>query len=394
MFSKVGIYRDTRKAKSYVVRWWGEFDPQKNRARRYSRSFLLKRAAEAFQREKESQFQSGLQRDKIKDISLSDFFKIWREIRHPKMRISTQTGYENTIRRLLTFFGHDTYIRIITPLGADRFIAGMALLKNDKKDISIWSRNRALRDCKTIFKWAAEKNFILSNPFTKIEPTKAISQNWHHLTPEEYKKLLSIASIRNKALYAIAYCCGLRLGELLNLMWDNIYFDNREIIIKNREGTAEYPPFLIKDSESRTIPLPGHVFDILIDLKNYDKETGENCPFILLNEEHYSAVLAKWKTTEKSINWQPGDMQNICSVLYHFKHDIQAAGIKPTGKLSIHTLRKACITNWSNTVNNPKVVMQLAGHSDISTTMKYYVQITKEQKILAVQGIDNLIWKN
>ena len=70
------------------------------------------------------------------------------------------------------------------------------------------------------------------------------------------------------------------------------------------------------------------------------------------------------------------------------------AGIKPKGTLSIHTLRKCCITNWSNEINNPEVVRCLAGHSNLATTMKYYCAVTKEQRTQAAQAIDALIEKS
>ncbi len=82
-------------------------------------------------------------------------------------------------------------------------------------------------------------------------------------------------------------------------------------------------------------------------------------------------------------------MQN--NALVTFKRHVRWAGIEPDGSLSIHTLRKCCITNWANSISNPEVVRVLAGHADIKTTMEYYSQVSEEQRQKAAQAIDNLI---
>ena len=49
MITKIGLYRDPRKKKPWVVRWYGDYDPAAGKRIRYSKSFTLKREAEAFQ---------------------------------------------------------------------------------------------------------------------------------------------------------------------------------------------------------------------------------------------------------------------------------------------------------------------------------------------------------
>ena len=85
-------------------------------------------------------------------------------------------------------------------------------------------------------------------------------------------------------------------------------------------------------------------------------------------------------------------MQN--NTLTRFKEYVKKAGIKPDGSLTIHTLRKCCITNWANEINNPEVVRILAGHADLKTTMAFYSQVTKEQNEKAAAAIDKLFEKS
>lgn len=82
-------------------------------------------------------------------------------------------------------------------------------------------------------------------------------------------------------------------------------------------------------------------------------------------------------------------MQN--NTLTYFKRHIKWAAIEPTGSLSIHTLRKCCITNWANEISNPEVVRVLAGHADLKTTMQYYCQVDANQRAKAAAATDDLL---
>jgi integrase len=70
---------------------------------------------------------------------------------------------------------------------------------------------------------------------------------------------------------------------------------------------------------------------------------------------------------------------------------LRQAKIQLDGSLSLHTLRKCCIANWANEINNPEVVRTLAGHSDLKTTMEYYSDVNEEQRRKAAKAIDKLI---
>lgn len=58
---------------------------------------------------------------------------------------------------------------------------------------------------------------------------------------------------------------------------------------------------------------------------------------------------------------------------------IDAEG-KPT--VSLHELRRTCLTTWSRCVSIQDV-MRLAGHSSVTTTQKYYLATTEDQFRLA-----------
>ena len=78
MIEKMGIYKDPRrKVRPWVVRWFGEYDIETGKRRRYSKSFKLKVEAEAFARQERTSFDRGKRRDKPKIVGLADFLEQW-----------------------------------------------------------------------------------------------------------------------------------------------------------------------------------------------------------------------------------------------------------------------------------------------------------------------------
>jgi len=246
-----------------------------------------------------------------------------------------------------------------------------------------------------MFNDAVNWGMISKNPFGCIKRPKLPKQRWHYLTPEEFWSLLDARSgkhtvpLRCRVLYSLAYCCGLRLGEGLNLMWDDIDLKRGEIRIQDRPAATTRPPFVVKDKEARRVDIPGRCLHLLVDLKDYNKMTDQT-PYVVLDDKHYRTAVNKWQRYQRQKKaWTNRDMQN--NTLTTFKRYLRWADIKPDGSLSIHTLRKSCITNWANEINNPEVVRELAGHSDIKTTMQYYSKVTKEQRQKAAKAIDRLL---
>lgn len=128
MISKIGLYSNPRNKKPWVVRWYGGYEPDTGKQERYSKSFKLKRDAEAFRLQKEVEFGQGSRRDKLEEIALVEFCKINTECRI--VRPETVKLYDNTKRRLLDHFGSRILLNQITPLRAVHFMASLKPLSS------------------------------------------------------------------------------------------------------------------------------------------------------------------------------------------------------------------------------------------------------------------------
>jgi len=60
---------------------------------------------------------------------------------------------------------------------------------------------------------------------------------------------------------------------------------------------------------------------------------------------------------------------------------------------TLHDLRRSVITNWASHLPI-QVVQQLAGHSDISTTRKYYLTVRPEDMVSANKVVNSIFAKS
>ena len=254
--------------------------------------------------------------------------------------------------------------------------------------MSKWTRHKTFRHCKTTFSEAVRDGIISVNPFADIEVENGKPSEWYYLKPNKFHKLLdNTPTLREKVLYCLAYNAGLRESEILSLYWTNIDFDKGRVCIVNRPATENYPPFYIKDDDRRVIPLPKFTMDLLTKLQ---LEASEGVPFVLMDKQADTAIRNKWKQCrEQGKDWFDRNLAN--NVLRDFQRRVKQAGIDTASKkLTVHVLRKCCIQNWANSLPM-NVVKELAGHSDIETTNKYYSTVDEIHLKEAAQLGDNLM---
>lgn len=73
-----------------------------------------------------------------------------------------------------------------------------------------------------------------------------------------------------------------------------------------------------------------------------------------------------------------------------FRRILDSAGVKDA---TFHDLRRTCITEWLESGLKPHEVMALAGHSDVDTTMKYYVNTRSDLLDKARQASSEILNK-
>ena len=91
-------------------------------------------------------------------------------------------------------------------------------------------------------------------------------------------------------------------------------------------------------------------------------------------------------------SWLNDDAYMMNNCLRDFKLYCKKAGIRTSLKLNIHGLRKSYATNLANSGQVPPHTLQkLLGHSDVKTSMDYYVGSSDANTERAVEALDRLM---
>ena len=152
---------------------------------------------------------------------------------------NTMIEYERALRRLKEFLGRSTVVSKVSSLDARRFVSWYRGQMHRGRTPAPATVNKVLRECSRIFREAVSCSLIHENPFQGLRQEKVGQRAWHYVSPAEYRRLIETApSVRWRGMIALGYCCGLRVGEVLNLTWCDLDFEQNQVRIVRKTGTA------------------------------------------------------------------------------------------------------------------------------------------------------------
>ncbi len=171
---------------------------------------------------------------------------------------------------------------------------------------------------------------------------------------EEVKNILTaLENLKHKTILCLAYACGLRVSEIVNMKLKDI--DSKRMVITVRQG---------KGKKDRQVMLSEKLLQLM---REYFKEYK---PKIWLFEGQYGEQYSARSTQE---------------VLQQAK---AKAGIKKKG--SIHALRHSFATHLLEGGTDLISIKELLGHSSLSTT-SIYTHVSKKQLSKIQSPLDKLI---
>lgn len=217
----------------------------------------------------------------------------------------------------------------------------------------------------------------------------------HALTKEQQRAFMDYMSIhpvyyRWYPLFAVLLGTGLRIGECLGLLWENIDFENNSITVDHsivyypigEDRRCEKRISLPKtEAGVRTVPL----LDVVRDAFEMEKEeqlqtTGLNSSEVdgvsgFVFQNRFGDV-----PNPKSVN----DAIKRISESYN-RQELEAAKKEKRDPLllpnfSCHILRHTFATRLCEVETNLKVIQSVMGHRNIETTMDIYAEATESRK--------------
>lgn len=212
------------------------------------------------------------------------------------------------------------------------------------KNLESTTISHKISSLKSFFKYYQKRKKIKVNPLVNIKSPKIAKKLPTYLTLEEVSKLLDVEikspyDARNKAILELLYSSGIRISELCNMQTSN--YNSYECIIR----------LIGKGSKERIIPLGDYAISVLEDyINNYrPKINKKNINSIFINNR--------------------GDAISRQFIFKVIKKECLKKGIRKI--VSPHTLRHTFATHLLQNGADLRIIQELLGHENISTTQIY-----------------------
>jgi integrase len=356
---------------SWTVRWYG------TAGQRYSKDFKTRKEADKYARGLQTQVDRG-KPDKPQKMVLHDFICEHAKVMLGRVAYATLYDQIRALRLFENYIGDSIYLRRILPSQAEGFVAARIA-----SGVTIGTVNKDIRTLRHVFDLAIEpRGYLLEgqNPFLKIKERKKAEKPIRYISVEGYRALIDAASrLWWKGVISIAYCSGLRRSEILNLLWADVDFENQEIRVTAKQSTAQTIEWEPKDHENRAVPVSDETTKLLVDLQ---AEAEEGNAYLFVSRQRFKRIservrAGRWNGKSEIVNNVMRDFEMIC----------RRASI---GKCTLHDLRRSALTNWARHLPI-HVVQQLAGHSDIATTRKYYLSVQSSDIAFAKEAVNKIL---
>lgn len=258
-------------------------------------------------------------------------------------------SYKDSCRQadyILNYFGKTTDVTKIKPSDVEGYTR--YLLNRGLKNATV---NRHLTGLKRAYNIMINDELLNYNPVCKIKMLEVDNRRYRYLTKTEWLKFKLALPPITLEIVMVALLSGLRLGNVLNLKWEQIDMNLRTIeLLKSENKGKKYIKLGINQA----------LYDLLRSLE--PKSKG----FVFINPK----TGKPYKTIKKS-----------------FKTALDKAGIKD---FKFHDLRRTVGTWLLTSGVDIRTVQSILAHSDVRTTERYLAQ-TNEQNRKAMDVLNSLV---
>ena len=277
---------------------------------------------------------------------LDNFLKEYHYYLISELHLSSNTwhSYESDVEKYIEFVVKNYKIKDPKDIQISHLRSYIESL--NRKKIEPSSQSRKLSAIKSFHKFLMKEKYVNVNITSSIDLPKQVKKLPTILSIEEVDLLLNTLNTdspletRNKAMIELAYASGLRVSELVELKLSDLHLDAGFVQVHG------------KGNKERIVP----VGEIAIDSLNYYLDTARN----LLLKKHTDCVF---------INGRDGNQMTRQAFFLIIKDKVKQAGIKK--EISPHKLRHSFASHLLKNGVDLRLIQELLGHEDISTTERY-----------------------
>ncbi len=356
-------------------RWEGRFavlqpDGSSKYISVYAKGYAEVKAKLQISREKARQSSSCLPQCRL---TVKNLFQNWLAVKRGSIKLSSYIRYENLINKQLVPGLGNLPLKELTAQKLLTFIRQKQC--SGRLDKTGGLAAKTITDMLAVIKAAvkmaaAEYNLPqaaaileLKAPVCKQKPIAAFSD---YEVIQLSKYILTRPDRQNLAVL-LSLNCGLRLGEVCALRWQDIDFNSRTLTVRcnvqriTREGKSQLVIQTPKsECSKREIPLTAKILNLLQELKNSRSEyVFGSCGKPL----------------------EPRTLQ------YRFAALLKKCGI---ARRSFHTLRHTFASRYVAAGADVKSLSEILGHARVNITLQLYVHPTMEQKRAGIEAVSLL----
>lgn len=367
---------------SYQYSWTDE-----NHKRRYVYSKTLEALRikeEAIEKDKSD----GIKAE-ARYVTLDDLYELWKDLKRG-LKNNTFENYK---------YIYETFVR--RQIGSKRV---STFLKSDiKRFYNYLVDERGLKPATVdgvhnilhqIFDMAVDDNYIRNNPTNNVlrELKKAHcfkTEKRRGLTRPEQELFMDYLKNSNTAVYwypvfAVMLGTGLRVGEAIGIRWDDIDLENRIIDINHSltyyqraddSYKCEFRVSLPKtEAGNRRIPMMQQVYDVLQEEYERQKQEG----FCVENVDGMTNFVF---TNRFGMPHNPAAVNRAIKRIVDTHNSEEEVAAKKEKRepvmiprFSCHIFRHTFASRFCENETNIKVIQEVMGHADVSTTMNIYAE--------------------
>lgn len=281
-------------------------------------------------------------------ISIKQFAEEYSAFIKTNLSISYWVSVELAFKHLLKFFSGATALNVIKLKEIEKFID--YLKKDAPQGYRVYYRT-----LKAAFNKAIDWGYISENYFRKYKLPKKQRNKPDYITEIQLELILQrleskafkvgCSKAKRKTLLLIAdivktgFYTGMRLGELLNLRWENVSLSKNSITVGDHR-------FITKGKKQRTIPMCDKLTKCLVQRAERRAQ----------GDEFVFGISAKRTLTKDYVS---KTYKEIC----------RTAGIDE--RIKFHSLRHSFASYLAQQGVSPYHIKELLGHASVTTTEIY-----------------------
>jgi integrase len=223
--------------------------------------------------------------------------------------------------------------------------------------------NNILDPLRVIYRRAIRRDEVTIDPTDNLELPAVRGRRDRIEPPEKAHELLAALPASERALWAVAFFCGLRRGELRGLQWINVDYEQGLIRVERSWDPVKGPIDVKSGAGRRAVPM---AFVVRRELRAQQERTGRGGEDLVFGRTATEAFFASTVQNRANRAWK-------------------AAGLEP---ITPHEARHCAISYFIAAGLDWKQISTWAGHGDVRQTWNRYGHLVPGGEEAARERLD------